>query len=124
MAFHKFIEALRHDREIEVYGDGLQTRDFTYVDDIVQGLLWAQDAPPGGVLNVGGGTRIALIDAIEALGEVAGVRPQVAYRPGKAGDVRATWADIDRATSLMGYRPTTTVAEGLARQWVSAVDGR
>ena len=124
MAFHKFIEALRHDREIEVYGDGLQTRDFTYIDDIVQGLLLAQDAPPGSVLNVGGGTRIALIDAIEALGEVAGIRPQVAYRPGKTGDVRATWADLDRATSLMGYRPTTTVAEGLARQWVSAVDSR
>ncbi|MEI6727358.1 MAG: NAD-dependent epimerase/dehydratase family protein, partial [Actinomycetes bacterium] len=64
MAFHKFIKAMLEGREIVMYGDGTQTRDFTFVGDIVEGLILAQEAPPGAVMNVGGGNRVSLAEAI------------------------------------------------------------
>jgi UDP-glucuronate 4-epimerase len=68
-------------REIVMYGDGTQTRDFTYVDDIVEGLVLARKAPPGAAMNVGGGNRVSLAEAIATLGEVVGVEPKIARRP-------------------------------------------
>src|SRR5450759_3713082 len=97
MAFHKFIKAMLEGREIVMYGDGTQTRDFTYVDDIVQGLVLAQEGPPGAVMNIGGGNRVTLAEAITTLGEVIEVEPIVARLPVQAGDVRDTWADVSRA---------------------------
>jgi nucleoside-diphosphate-sugar epimerase len=117
MAFHKFIKALREGRQITLYGDGSQTRDFTYVDDIVEGLVLAQNSPAGAVMNIGGGNRVSLAAAIATLGEVMGVRPHADTLPVEAGDVRDTWADIDRATDMIGYRPTTSLAEGLAQEY-------
>jgi len=121
MAFHKFIKAMLEGREIVIYGDGTQTRDFTYVDDIVEGLVLAQEAPAGAVMNLGGGNRVSLAEAIAALGEVMGVEPLVARQPVEAGDVRDTWADVSRAVELIGYRPTTTLPSGLAQEyaWLS-----
>jgi len=116
MAFHKFIKAMLGGREIVIYGDGTQTRDFTYVDDIVEGLVLAQGAPPGAVMNLGGGNRVSLTEAIATLGEVLGVEPQVARQPVEAGDVRDTWADVSRAVELIGYRPTTELAGGMTRE--------
>ena len=116
MAFHKFIKATLEGREIVIYGDGTQTRDFTYVDDIVEGLVLAPKAPPGAVMNVGGGNRVSLAGAIATLGEVMGVEPRLDMQPVEAGDVRDTWADVSRAVELIGYTPTTKLAGGLARQ--------
>lgn len=121
MAFHKFIKAMLDDREIVIYGDGAQTRDFTYVDDIVKGLVLAQGAPPGAVMNLGGGNRVSLAEAIATLGEVMNVRPRLNVQHVEAGDVRDTWADVSRATELTGYRPTTNLASGMAQEcaWVA-----
>jgi len=116
MAFHKFIRAILEGREIVMYGDGTQTRDFTYVTDIVEGLILARSAPPGAVMNVGGGNRVSLTEAIATLGEVMGVQPRLDVRPAEAGDVRDTWADTSLAARLTGYRPTTTLADGLAQE--------
>jgi nucleoside-diphosphate-sugar epimerase len=104
-------------REIVMYGDGTQTRDFTYVDDIVEGLVLARKAPPGAAMNVGGGNRVSLAEAIATLGEVVGVEPKIARRPAEAGDVRDTWADVSRAAAWTGYRPSGRLADGLAAEY-------
>jgi nucleoside-diphosphate-sugar epimerase len=125
MAFHKFIRALLEGRDIVVYGDGAQTRDFTYVDDIVDGLVLAQKAPAGSVMNLGGGNRVSLVEAIATLGEVMGVEPNIDEQAVEAGDVRDTWADVAAAVESVGYRPRTTLAVGLAEEyaWVTRNEG-
>jgi UDP-glucose 4-epimerase len=122
MAFHKFIRAIIADREIAIYGDGTQTRDFTYVDDIVDGLVRARRAPAGTLMNLGGGNRVSLADAIATLGRLIGIEPRLAFRGTEAGDVRDTWADISRAVETIGYKPTTSLEVGLAREieWIVA----
>jgi len=117
MAFHKFITAMLEGREIAIYGDGSQTRDFTYVGDIVKGLVLARDAPAGAVMNLGGGNRVSLSEAIKTLGEVMGVEPKVSQEPAEAGDVRDTWADVRRAVDLIGYASNTLLKEGLSQEF-------
>ena len=117
MAFHKFIKAMLQGREIVIYGDGTQTRDFTYVDDIVEGLVLAQKAPAGAVMNLGGGNRVSLNEAIATLGEVVGVEPSVLRHGVEAGDVRDTWADVGRAAECIGYVSTTRLKAGLAHEF-------
>jgi len=117
MAFNKFIRAMLADREIAIYGDGTQTRDFTYIDDIVEGLVRARRAPAGTVMNLGGGNRVSLSDAIATLGTIAGVEPKLVMQGVEAGDVRDTSADISRAAKMIGYKPTTGLAVGLAREF-------
>jgi nucleoside-diphosphate-sugar epimerase len=116
MAFHKFIRALLGGHEIAIYGDGTQTRDFTYIDDIVDGLVRARSAPAGSVMNVGGGNRVSLSDAIATVGEIVGIEPKLTVQGVQAGDVRDTWADISQAAELMGYQPTTQLGAGLAEE--------
>jgi UDP-glucose 4-epimerase len=116
MAFHKFIRAMLDEREIVIYGDGTQTRDFTYIDDIIDGLVRARRAPAGAVMNLGGGNRVSLSDAIATLGKIAGVKPKLTMQGVEAGDVRDTWASISRAAELIGYKPTTRLEVGLARE--------
>jgi UDP-glucose 4-epimerase len=122
MAFHKFITAMLEGREIVLYGDGTQTRDFTYVDDVVGGLVLARNAPSGSVMNLGGGNRVSLGEAIAQLGEVLGVEPHLDLQSAEAGDVRDTWADVSHAVELIGYVPTTHPRAGLAQEfaWLSA----
>jgi nucleoside-diphosphate-sugar epimerase len=122
MAFHKFIRAMLDGRGIVIYGDGTQTRDFTYIDDIVEGLVRARNAPAGTVMNLGGGNRVSLIEAIETLGRIASIVPELERRGVEAGDVRDTWADIGRAADLIDYRPTVKLEDGLAREvaWLSS----
>lgn len=116
MAFNRFIRAILEDRDIVVYGDGRQTRDFTYVDDIVEGLMLAQTAAAGTLMNIGGGNRVSLSEAIATLGDVMGVEPRLQLRSLEAGDVRDTWADVSRARDSIGFRPTTKLAAGIARE--------
>lgn len=117
MAFNKFIKAVREGRRIELYGDGSQTRDFTFVGDIVEGLVRSEAAPPGSVMNLGGGNRVSLAFAIATLAEVMGLEPRLDIHPVEAGDVRDTWADVSRAQEWINYRPTTGLAEGLAQEY-------
>ena len=109
-------------REIVMYGDGAQTRDFTYVHDIVDGLVLAPVAPAGTVMNLGGGNRVSLARAIESLGEIMGIEPLIAQRPAEAGDVRDTWADVSLAQHAVCYEPSRQLSTGLAAEvaWVAA----
>ena len=117
MAFHKFMRSMAAGELIEVYGDGQQTRDFTFIDDIVDGLVAAPSAPAGSVLNLGGGSRVSLSEALAVLGEVVGRPPEVLSAGRQAGDVRDTWASIDRAREAIGYAPRVSLHDGLAAEW-------
>lgn len=117
MAFNKFINAVLEDRPIGVYGDGSQTRDFTFIADIVDGILAAPSAPPGTVLNLGGGSRVSLSDALEILASVTGAEIRIDRRAVQAGDVTDTWADVERAHELIGFEPKVRLREGLEAEY-------
>jgi UDP-glucuronate 4-epimerase len=117
MALARFIEAMRSDRPVPVYGDGLQRRDFTYVADVVEATVRAADhARPGADYNVGGGEPVELLTALRTAAEMLGVRPRIELRPPAAGDARETRADCRAARRDLGFAPTTSLAEGLAAQ--------
>lgn len=116
MGFHRFIRMLMEDRAIPVFGDGQQTRDFTFVSDIVEGIVGAIDAPAGEVLNLGGGSRVTLTETLAVLGEVAGVVPKLDVREPQAGDVRDTWASLEHSQATIGYAPNMTLREGLTAE--------
>jgi len=127
MAFHKFLKAALHDRPIPLYGNGEQTRDFTYISDIVSGTLAAATAPDavGGIFNLGGGSRIILLDLLAMLSEVVGKPVQIDRQGKQAGDVRHTWADITRSQMMLGYQPRVGLKEGLQAEyaWIQALYG-
>jgi UDP-glucose 4-epimerase len=110
-----FIEAILDARAPTIYGDGGQTRDFTYIENVVTANLRALDAPAlgGEVLNVATGERVSLMDVLSMLGKILGraVVPELA--PPRAGDVRHSLADITRAREVLGYAPTVSLEEGL-----------
>jgi UDP-glucose 4-epimerase len=117
MAIHKFIQAISRGEAISVYGDGTQSRDFTYVADIVRANLLAAQAPVAGVaINIGGGSRITLSGLLDLLQAIMGRRAHLAHLGGQKGDVGHTAADSSRARRLLGLVPTTDLAEGLRRQ--------
>ena len=118
MAFRIFISSLLRSEPIQVLGDGQQTREFTYVGDIVEANLLAWRAPDsrGRVYNIGGGSRVTLNAALEILGELTGTRPQVNYKPPAPGDHRHGAADISRAQRELKYQPRIKLEEGLRRQ--------
>ena len=120
MAFHRFMRAMLAGDPIDVYGDGSQTRDFTYVADTVAALVAAPQARAGSVINVGGGSRVSLTDTIRAIEHAMGLSADVRLRPGEAGDVRDTWADLARAREWLSYSPTVSARDGLAAEaaWI------
>jgi UDP-glucose 4-epimerase len=126
MAFRSFCTAILEERPLEVYGDGAQTRDFTFVQDIVTATRQAgvRDGVRGSVLNIGGGSRTTLAAAIEILGELAGRKPEIAATAVRKGDVRDTAADISLARSVLDYQPATALAQGLEQQWRWALADR
>lgn len=117
MAFHRFMRATLENRAITIYGDGQQTRDFTYVADIVDGLTAAVHAPAGLVINLGGGSRITLLEALRTLEETTGLAVRLDLRKQEAGDVRHTWADVTLGREVLGFDPQTTLVEGLRREY-------
>ncbi len=122
MAFSKFIRAALEQRPIEVFGDGGQTRDFTFVSDIVDGIVAAPSAPAGSVLNLGGGCRVSLSEALDVLESVAGHKIEVRRSGVQAGDVTDTWAAVGRARDCIGYEPKVDLATGLAAEYRWLVD--
>jgi len=123
MGFHKFIEAALHDRPIVVYGDGEQTRDFTYVADAVEAnWLALQPAAVGQVFNIGGGSRSSVNQVLATLDRILGRPIRREQRPPQPGDVRHTWADTTRAREALGFHPRISLQDGLRRQveWVQA----
>ncbi len=112
-----FLTALLEKRRPIVFGDGEQTRDFTYVENVVQANLLAATAPDavGAVINVGCGEHISLNRVLHIAGELLGIKATAEYREPRSGDVRNTLADISKAQRLLGYSPKVGFPEGLAR---------
>ncbi|MEX1025271.1 MAG: SDR family oxidoreductase [Planctomycetota bacterium] len=113
-----FARALLEDRPVTIFGDGEQTRDFTYVDNVVRANLAAMDAEgleSGQVVNVGGGERISLNQLYRAMAKLIGVERDPLYRPERAGDVRHSLASLERARTLLGYSPEVDWRTGLAQ---------
>jgi nucleoside-diphosphate-sugar epimerase len=118
MAFTKIATCLAEGRPFELYGDGSQSRSFTYVDDAVEATIGTMErAPCGAVYNVGGGSEVSMIEAIELLGDIAGRRLELNRKPRRQGDAARTAADTSRIRSEIGWEPATPFAEGLAAQW-------
>ena len=118
MAFHKFLKAARDGQSITVYGDGLQTRDFTFVSDIVAATrAAAAQGRAGYVYNVGGGERLTLNRVLETIEKVTGRRLDIVREPVQKGDMRDTFADTTAAREDLGFRSTVSLADGLAREW-------
>jgi UDP-glucose 4-epimerase len=111
-----FLTSLLNGKRPIVFGDGEQTRDFTYIENVVQANLLAatsQDAA-GEAMNIGCGDRISLNNVLKIAGELLGVEANAEYREPRAGDVRDSLADINKAQRLLGYSPITSFREGLA----------
>jgi nucleoside-diphosphate-sugar epimerase len=117
MAFTRFIEAATESREIEIFGDGLQSRDFTYVDDAVSATIAAADGGrPGEAYNIAGGAQATVLEVIEILGELLGRGLPVRHLPPVPGDARHTGGDTGKARGDLSYVPQTGLREGLSEQ--------
>jgi UDP-glucuronate 4-epimerase len=119
MAYYGFTEKMLKGEPIEVYGEGRMARDFTYIDDIVDGILGVLDHPPGQgeheVYNIGDNDPVGLMEMISTLEAALGIEAQKVFLPMQPGDVPATFANIDKLRALCGYKPKVKLAEGLAR---------
>ena len=134
MAFFKFTKAILAGEAIPVYNHGQLTRDFTYIDDIVEGILRVVDQPaesddkfdpasptpassaaPARVLNIGNGNRVQLMDYIATLEACLGVKANYEMLPMQSGDVIATHAEVDKLSALTGYQPSTDINSGLTK---------
>jgi UDP-glucuronate 4-epimerase len=116
MAVSRFIFAALRGRPVEVYGDGGQRRDMTYVSDTVDATVAALAWGVRGVYNVGGGTRATVNELLDAVRGVTGREVEAVYGPPAAGDVASTWADSTRAARDLGYRPRVGLREGIETQ--------
>ena len=121
MGLRRFAEAALAGRPLHLFGDGTQSRDFTFVDDIVEATRLAADAPVAGLaVNVGGGSRTTLTEVFELLGRLTATPVRVEREPFARGDARHTGADLSRAEQLLGFRARVGFAEGYAAevQWL------
>ncbi len=124
LAIRRFAERMRNGEPIPIYGDGTALRDFTYVDDLVSGLVAALDADLGfALLNFGAGRTISVSQVVESLERVLGVKAKIEWLPPQAGDVSRTWADIGAARAALGYEPRVPFEEGVRRfaRWLEEV---
>lgn len=118
MAYWLFTDAMLNGRAIKVFNHGDMKRDFTYIDDIVQGVkasLFADGLDAYEIFNLGNNQPELLMDMITYLGDALGIQPEMNMLPMQAGDVPVTYADIEKAKSKLGYQPTTSLKEGLGK---------
>jgi nucleoside-diphosphate-sugar epimerase len=116
MAFARIVAALGADEGFELYGDGSQSRSFTYVADVVDATVRALAASPG-VYNVGGGEEATMLDALSVLESVAGRPLRVTYGPSQTGDMQRTKADTGKIEHELGWRAATPLRDGLSKHW-------
>jgi UDP-glucose 4-epimerase len=124
MGFHKFLRATMRGEPISVYGDGEQTRDFTYVADIVAATVAAAErGVPGRVYNVGGGSRVSVNHVLEIVARVTGRQPLVHVDSAQKGDMRHTYADTSLARADLGFAPSVGLEQGLEAeyQWLTDI---
>jgi len=117
MAFTRIAEALAEGRPFELYGDGGQSRSFTYVSDVVEATVAALGGGPGGIYNVGGDTEATMLEAIELFERISGRTLELVQGPPAAGDMRRTKADTTRIRADLGWEATTSLEDGLRSQW-------
>ncbi|WP_426024759.1 SDR family NAD(P)-dependent oxidoreductase [Brevundimonas sp. TSRC1-1] len=119
MAYFSFTQKISRGEAIEVYGEGKMARDFTYIDDIVDGVVGALDSPPadGGheVYNIGDSQPVGLMEMISTLEQALGQEAQKIMRPMQPGDVTATYADVSKLNRVTGYKPKVSLKEGLPK---------
>ncbi|WP_223700656.1 NAD-dependent epimerase/dehydratase family protein [Sutcliffiella deserti] len=119
MAFHRFMKQLLTDQPISVFGDGLQTRDFTFIDDCVtatKAVLTAENVI-GETINIGGKERSSILDVISILEEITNKKALLSFTGNVKGDPKHTWADITKAEKLLHYSPATSLKKGLEKEW-------
>jgi nucleoside-diphosphate-sugar epimerase len=118
MGFHKFLRAAIEGRPITVFGDGEQTRDFTYVQDAVSATIAAATrGVPGRVYNIGGGSRVSINQVLDMIGRVSGRAPAVSVDSAQKGDMRHTYADTSLARADIGFAPAVSLEQGLAAEY-------
>jgi UDP-glucose 4-epimerase len=119
MAFHRFCKGVLERRPLVVYGDGYQTRDFTFISDVVEANIGAATSENaiGHVMNIAGGSQVSLRYVIQLLREISGYSLRETFEAKQHGDVRDTFADTTLAKRLIGYRPVVSLCEGLAQEF-------
>jgi len=117
MAFTRLLHAIAEDTPFELYGDGNQSRGFTFVSDAVAATVAAVGAPAGAVYNVGGGSEATMLEAIALAEQVSAASLEVRFLPAAAGDVRRTSADTTRIRQELGWQPQVSLEDGLRAQW-------
>jgi len=115
MSPFRFVQWISEGRPVIVFGDGSQSRDFTYVDDIARGTIAGLRPLGYEVINLGSDRPAVLMDVIKLIEELVGRPARIEYRPAHAADMSATWADIGKAERRLGWRPQVMLAEGMAR---------
>jgi len=124
MAFNRFLRAVAAGEPVHLYGDGEQTRDFTFVEDAVAATVAAGvRGRPGGVYNIGGGSRVSMNETLEVIADVTGRKPEIHRQAAQKGDMRDTFADTSRARTDLGFVPTVTLKDGILAeyQWLTNV---
>jgi len=122
MAFHRFLKAAVLGEPLDIFGDGSQTRDFTYIDDTVSGIIAAlEHGTPGEVFNLGGGGSVTLNEAVDVIEKLVGGKLKRMYGDRQMGDVSDTRADNSKAREILGFNPATRLEDGLASEfaWVA-----
>ncbi|MDB9536027.1 GDP-mannose 4,6-dehydratase [Dolichospermum planctonicum CS-1226] len=119
MAFHKFFKAVLQDEAIPVYGDGKQTRDFTFVSDAIAANLAATIVPEavGQIFNIGGGSRVILSEVLDTMAEIVAKPIKRHYIEKAMGDARHTAADVSKARKILNYQPQVSLRNGLTQEW-------
>jgi nucleoside-diphosphate-sugar epimerase len=124
MAFHIFIKAILKREEIQIFGDGYQTRDFTYIDDVIEANLANLKLPcQGEIYNLGGGSRVSIREVISLLEDITGISAKVNYIETQKGDARHTFADTSKAKKAWGFNPRFDLRKGLIKEveWVESL---
>ena len=127
LAIRKFAERILRGEALPVFGDGSAVRDFTFVDDLVDGLVRAIDTDLGfAILNFGAGRTVSVAEVIETLERALGRKARIEWLPPQTGDVSRTWSDSSAARAALGYAPTVALEEGIARfvAWLRSREGR
>lgn len=124
LAIHKFARKMLQGESIPIYGNGSTRRDYTYVDDVIEGVRRAMDysGTPYEVINLGNNQTVGLLEMVRALEEALGVSARLEFLPAQPGDVPQTWADVEKAERLLGFRPRMPFREGIKRfaEWIIA----
>jgi UDP-glucuronate 4-epimerase len=114
MAIHKFSQLMMQEKEVPIFGSGESRRDYTYVEDIVSGILAAIEVNPGfEIINLGESQTISLIEMVRHLEDALGKKALLRFLPNQPGDMETTFADIERARRVLGYSPRKPFKDGI-----------